>query len=482
MNPELEAAIAAIRAQGGTDADVEAYVRSLGGREQGRAPMSPQRQAVGKAIREDVNRRERTPILNDTEESAIRIAHFADALGFGLPGLAIDAMSPGPFREDREQRRETYNRIPTSQRLGFGLLGALGTPVSAVKAVKAGAKPLARVGNAMLDAGIQAGAQGTIEGFDEVSREGVRRALGRGATEGTIGALTAGAFEGARGVARGGGLLGRVARAEPLDRQIFRMDDARSAASEVNYGRVRQEAAAAGGTTPEVRALLADPDIKNYADIVRNSVEFRDADDAVVLLEAYKRMSTAQRRAAKTTEGTPQYLADLEQKVRDIGIMKGRILSAMDEPGQLPSLRTAVREHAKASGEIDAVEDVSDAILRIVGDRSVRGKKLLLDSPEALRRRIADMTPGEARAALGAVLGRSREMFHLTSNPLTAFNMVPATVRGVRLPGQIGEFVTLLERRAGTPAPQSLLGRLGGPPQRPSSLMGRAAASATVTP
>ena len=450
--------------------------------EQTREPLSPRRQEALAAITEDINRRERTPVLSDTEESAVRIAHFADALGFGLPGLAIDAMSPGPFREDREQRREAYTRIPVSQRLGFGLLGALGTPGSAVKALGVGAKPLARAGNAMLNAGIQAGAQGTIEGFDEVSREGVQRALGRGLSEGTVGALTAGAFEGARGLVRGGGLLRRVAKAEPLDQQIFKMDDARSAASDVNYGRVRQEAAAAGGTTPEVRALLADPDIKDYADIVRNSVEFRNADDSVVLLEAYKRMSAAQRRAAKTTEGTPKFLADIEQKIRDIGILKGRILGAMDEPGQLPSLRTAVREHAKASGEIEAVEDVSDAILRIVGDRSVRGKKLLLDSPEALRRRIADMTPDEARAALGAVLGRSREMFHLTSNPLTAFNIVPAAVRGVRLPGQVGEFVTLLERRAGTPAPQSLLGRLGGPPQSPSSLLGRAAASATVTP
>lgn len=121
----------------------------------------------------------------------------------------------------------------------------------------------------------------------------------------------------------------------------------------------------------------------------------------------------------------------------------------IDVPAAMPTFPTANTVHAKYRAQMEAFENTADAIQRIMSKRSQKGEKILLDSPEALRRGIEKMTPAEALAAYQAVLGRGREAFKLSANPLTGFGVPGATIRTGILPSQINPYLRLLEKQAG---------------------------------
>tara|TARA_R110000868_G_scaffold144129_1_gene362867 strand:- start:550 stop:1344 length:795 start_codon:yes stop_codon:yes gene_type:complete len=239
------------------------------------------------------------------------------------------------------------------------------------------------------------------------------------------------------------------------------MDDAMRAADDALYGATNAEARALG-SSPEIRDVLESQTVKPFADRIRASETHAGANDAEVLLEAYKGMSAAQRRAGRSIEGTADYLHEIELRNSDIGMAKGRMRDAISTPDAagvvpIPSAGKAIDAHRTAAGEYDAFMNTSDAVRRILENTATSGKKLLLNSPEALRREIANMTPGEARAALDATLGRAREAVRFSANPMGNFGIVPSIARATRAPFQIDEFVRLLEKRAGIPHQKGLL-------------------------
>jgi hypothetical protein len=118
-------------------------------------------------------------------------------------------------------------------------------------------------------------------------------------------------------------------------------------------------------------------------------------------------------------------------------------------PGALPTFRRAVETHRIAAGENEAFLKTSDAVRRILEGNSVRGKKLTIESPEALRRAIDQMTPAQASRALQATLGRGREVARLTANPVGKFGIVSSVARSLHAPFQINEFVLALQKKAG---------------------------------
>lgn len=372
-----------------------------------------------------------------------------DMATFGLSGLADDALSTllgdRSFAANRQARRMAREGLPTPDRVVSTVGGALLNPVGAIVKAPVGAGLMARGLAFGSDAALQGGVTGAVQNLEDVSPEGLQEA-------GRAGLLSAGTAvpmaAGMRGVVagvRGANTLRNVVRSQPLDKVRHEMQDELAAMDAANFGRVRGEAV--GPATKEVSDVLNTQTIAPFAQMVRNSEEFAGANENVILLEAYKRMSEAQRKSSKAQEGTAELLAGIAQKGRDIGLAKGRMLAAADP--SIPSLRPANAAHATMRGEIEAFENTADAIQRIINKRAQKGEKILFDSPEALRRGIAQMTPQEAKTAYQAVLGRTREVMKLSANPLTGFGVPGAVIRTTIAPHQINPYLRLLEKQAG---------------------------------
>lgn len=367
-----------------------------------------------------------------------------------------------PAREAMNDQRDavdrTYARSPAAA-LALQVVPGMALPAGPLK-VAARAPGLLNTASRVAARGVNAGVTGGLFGASAADVRGA--GLPEGATSGAGAGVAVDAGLGLLGtVGRAGQTVRRVAFARPLDEAAFAMNDAMRAADAALYGATNAEARALG-TTPEIRAVLESQTVKPFADRIRASETFSGLNDAEVLLEAYKGMSAAQRRAGKSIEGTADFLHDIELRNADIGKAKRRMLDAVsipDEAGNipLPSALPAIRTHRRAAGEYDAFMNTSDDIRRILENVSTPGKKLLLNSPEALRREIAQMTPSQARAALDATLGRAREAVRFTANPVGQFGIVASTARAARAPFQIDEFVRLLEQRAGIPHPRGLL-------------------------
>lgn len=460
---EIAKAIAAIRAQGGDEAAVQRYLASIGATEVKQDPATAALQDVNAA-----SHRERTARVRAAQNAADRALgpmdqlgalanSFTDAATFGGAGLLTDmadaALTGRTFSANRQARKMARESLTGGERVGATLAGALANPVGTLVKAPAGAGLLGRTRAGLLDAAAQGGLTGAVENLNSADREGIATAVRGGLLGASTGAATAGVVGGAQGLASGANTLRRVARATNPDVRAFELRDAIAKADAALYGAAGREARNVG-TTQEIRSVLASQTVKPFADMVRRSESHGMATDAETLLETYKLMSAAQRKAAKSIEGTPEFLADLELRNRDIGVAKGRMLDAADAPSgnlppPMPSMRPAVQAHAKAEGEYAAFRDTYDAVRRVLGDKAVAGKKLTLDSPEALRRAIRDMTPEEASLALEATLGATRGTARLSSNPITLFGVIPAAFRMAHAPSQVNPFIALLEKQAG---------------------------------
>ena len=305
---------------------------------------------------------------------------------------------------------------------------------------------------AVKNVGLLGGVAGAGYADGDLKDRAIGAAVGAGTGLGVAGLLHAPAVAGA--VARKAkdavSAATRVIRAKPLGKTAFELNDAMRAADDALYGAVAQEAGGAG-TSPAIQAVLTSKTVKPFADAVRSSETFAAANDATVLTEAYKLMSGAARKTGKQIEGTAEFLAEAELKRSDIGKAKGRMMAAATPT--LPTFPQAVETHRVAAQNYDVFTKTADAIRRVLEGTSIKGKKLLLDSPEALARNIERMTPSQAEQALSAVLGRAREVVRLTSNPVGKFGIVSSTAHAIRAPFQIAPYVELLERQMGKRKP-----------------------------
>lgn len=488
MNPELEKAIAAIRAQGGTDADVEAYVKSIGGVEASATPAPP-----GKTLPEQV-KASRTK----ADDIGAIAQTWSDASTFGASGLLDDLISSmslkdiAPFlasqgknwspdmalrfRRNRDFRKASREELSGYDRTLATIGGALSNPVGAVyrtatpllgggKAVQAAATT-ARVRPGVIKTGLlgarEGATQGALTGFGENigTSEGALPATVGGAVGGAIGgAVVPAAFR----LGEKANNLRKIFTATPLGKVSQEMADRMAIVDEVMYGEVRKEAGKIG-TSPAIREVLESQTIKPFADLIRKKEATAGLNDAETLIEAYKQMSRAQRRAGKATEGTVEHLAEKELDVASIKKAKGRLLDAAERveeedllgevpmsllhPAGAPGLRTAVREHAESSARMDAYNEVGDAVRDVLYGKSSKMAKQNLTSPEALEKAIKQMNPEQASDALKAVYGRGKEVVRLTANPIGDYGIRPSIVHALRAPGQVERFVRLLEEQA----------------------------------
>ena len=138
-------------------------------RENPNRPKSANMRAVGAAIREDVNRRERQPV-GVLENLANLSEMVSDASTFGLSGLALDTFNSRlamgddasweRFRARRDARQVNREAMQGSDQLGAGIAGGLMNPSSAfLGPARAGAGALRIMGKGLLEGALQGGAQ-----------------------------------------------------------------------------------------------------------------------------------------------------------------------------------------------------------------------------------------------------------------------------------------------------------------------------------
>jgi len=451
MNPEIAKAIAAIRAQGGDDADVEAYLRSVGAQEVDPATaaiqdMNKKAELSARASEREAKSAEEKK-LTGADRLGANLQRATDMATFGVSGLLDDLLSPGSFAANRQARRMAQEGLPTMDRVVSTLTGAVANPVGAVIRTPATAGLLGRMGRTSADAALQGGAQGAVENLDELSAEGLKRA-GQGGLMGAAGgAAGVQALRGTMALARGANTMRRVAQAKPIDVRLAEMRDAMEGADNLLFGQAKQEAQAIG-TTPEIRKVLASQTVQPYAQRVRNSEQFAGASDAEVFLEAYKGMSAAERAKLSQMANTADLIHSAQLEAGAVQSAKARMRTAVEN--DIPAFGPANAAHRANREQMTAFTDVADAVQRIVRKSAQKGEeKITYESPEALRRGIAKMTPAQAEVALEGLLGRTREVWKLSANPLMGFGVPGAAIRTAMAPAQLNPYIRLLEKQAG---------------------------------
>lgn len=390
-----------------------------------------------------------------------------DAASFGLSGLAADALASAlpwepSFKDLRSARRERRESVPASVRVPIELAGAVATPVpgagllnlgkgyslggSLIKQAPQTAKLSARAGRAAADAAIQSGVTGAAESLDEFSGEGLKKAAGTGLLSAFMGAgLAGGLGSGTEMAVRGAKRVGLMKR---LDKAAFKIVDDLADLDKANYG------AASVNMVPTpamLRVLRKDRVVAPLVRDIRAEAKYQGKaiDHPEVLMAAYRRLSSQQRRVQATLEraksGDVGYDPKLsEGLLENIKTAKQRLF---DVAG--PDFQNAVNVHRAKSGELDALKEGADVGLAAARNKSVPGAKLTTMSREAYLRSIPKMTNAEAEAALAGILGRFPEQASFTSSPLGLFGLVTSAVRAPLTTYRTMPIIRALEAKLG---------------------------------
>lgn len=432
----------------------------------------------GKVTRADIDEY----LASEREEPATEIdpvgalAQTAtDAATLGLAGLAEDTFTakgnPETFRQTRDLRKANKRALgemlamplgPSGIMVRPGTLAQLGGSIlNPIQRLIGPASKVAGWGSRVLrsapvNAAAEAGAQAVGENVgtsDDPS--GLKTAVKRA----PLAAAGAAILKAPAAVAKIGS---RVTRGERPDRGVFKLDDEQAKLDEIQYGAAEGEAV----TTPQITAALQSRFVAPHVKRLKDSGLYDDASDATLLMEAYKHMSGAQRRALKTTEGSADFFANLELELRKIGKGKDELIAASKaiDPATgkagIPSLEKAIEGHRTLAGRIERFEEADEMAERLISGRAIKGGKLRTQSEEAYLRKVEKMTPDEAADALDAMMGRLRETPKFTRNLLggfgTAGSIVGAPLGYARLRGVL----SALEAKAGGMADSPLARRL----------------------
>lgn len=228
------------------------------------------------------------------------------------------------------------------------------------------------------------------------------------------------------------GLRGLASKS--LGQQALARRTAMQGADRANYGlAVLQGRNATPNEQLPIKVLLDSPKIKPFADAVRSTEEFHDADLPTVAREAIKLMSERQGTLGQRIVNANDFKAGTSLDAADIGALKKQLVEASTP--SMPALPGAMAEHAKQAGERDAMREGADVARRVVRQSSVAGKKLETKSPEAFRQALAGYTPEQGAAAAEGITGRLRESFKPSANPFTLFGAGPYAAAAARTTG-----------------------------------------------
>lgn len=330
---------------------------------------------------------------------------------------------PGEYSKARSEIRDAEDANPASgaNRVIGGTVAALATP-----------------GSAMLSGARYGAAKGLLQSDAEVDApERIRDAtvdLAVGGAAGKAGDLF-------------GKLLGKWFTPS-LGKQAARHKAGIRAIDDPAFEAAAREGTAAGGTSPEIQKVLAEPDIAPFAEIVRKSRTHAGADDATVLREVRKLMSEQAGKLENRMFSANDFKAGTSLEASDTGLAKDALLDAADTI--MPSLRPAVEKSAVLRGARDAMRDGADIAESLLSNRRITGKKLETKSVEAFLESVKKMSPQDAAAAKEGVLGRLKEFSSATANPLKLFG-APSAVMKIQ---KLTDLLNALDRQAGATMPR----------------------------
>lgn len=205
------------------------------------------------------------------------------------------------------------------------------------------------------------------------------------------------------------------------------------AADAKNYGAAAAEGNAAPPQIPAIRHILENPHVKPYAHLIRQSAEFAEANDATVLTETYKLLSN-QQKGLRQRLSENGFDAGMALENRNIELAKRQMLKVSDRV--MPGFRKAVTEHAKLEGEQAAIATGADASRRVIGV-APSGKRLATQSSEAFAKKIRDMRPEERRQAVAAFLGQLKDRIGFQPNAVS----IGGLLTSIKRPAQASKFL-----------------------------------------
>lgn len=394
---------------------------------------------------------------------------------FGVEGLVEDALLKGGFQENRDLRKANIaaanERLPIPYVLPGGQAGTVGAAtlakiagalVNPLNALRGGAflGPVAEK-TGLLGAAAKMGTEGAVQSGLQATGEaagtsGDPTGLLHGIPASAVGSVIPAGIGAATRIP---GLVSVVVRAmSPKTLNLgeraeqIRENIANTSGPLFNAARAQADAV---GTTPAIDAILKSQTIAPFAAQEFSAEANAGLPPARILLETYKGMSGAAKRAGKQIEGTPEYLHNIEKQVQNIGAAKQRVLDVTDQ--SIPAFRKANATHRALKSEQAAFQRGADMTERILLGKDVPAKKLLLNSPTAWERDIAGYTPREAGRGLQGLLGRLKEVPKLTNNPVGRFGIVSSVAKAILAPSRLRYYAELLESRARGLPPRSPL-------------------------
>lgn len=194
-----------------------------------------------------------------------------------------------------------------------------------------------------------------------------------------------------------------------------------------------------------VRAALNHRHVRPFVDRIKDSAEWQNGpqDDATLLMNAYKHMSSAQRTVAGQIERGDDYLAMPEMTADNLAEAKKVVMEGARSVS--PSFPDAVVLHATTAGEIDATKAGYDATRRMLGNANPAAKNVQQKSNEAFLASIPEMTPMEADLAANGVAAQVPMTMGFRANRTSGVGVIPSLSHAYRA----GKFLRPLDVQAG---------------------------------
>lgn len=291
-----------------------------------------------------------------------------------------------------------------------------------------------------------------------------------GSTWGRIPRALAGAGAGAvtgRLLEAGGNALRAKLAGTPTD-VVHGLKEQRTLAGSLNYPRAAAEGqrffadlgdeealrqAVSGGAdhapVPALTKLLDAPGIKPYADAVRASPRFANADDSVIGSEAFKLMSEAQGKKLTLQGNAGEFKAATDFALQDLRAAKQQLGNAIGEIE--PSFPGANTTHRIISGDIKAARDANRMLSKAAPPTGNALDNPAKDPRAWLRDVVPEYSPSEAEAAQQSALGTINDIGQgMSHNPLTAFGSFG------RVPRSRAALIRGLDAKVGTTSPQTI--------------------------
>lgn len=414
MNDEIRAFAESMRQQGASAQEIERYIQGAVERQKSEIAPPP-------AIQADAAK-DASAVVQNPQEGRETTGDFQKLRDLGL-GLATTAPQAIPGVEAAQAGiRSVARGQPYAEALSD--MRAKTDPIPAPLKLAVQAPAIAATAALPLSPALSGAALG---GLSQLLNADPSQSFGDRAFRTALGAGTGAALGKTLDIA---GTLGRAWKpgAPSSGAVIQDIEKSMKAGDARNYGMVAKEAAQSPQQVAGIRRILDSNTVKGFADDVRASDKFANADDATVLGEVYSSMGAAERSLKKAL--AREYNPDTARKLADIVKAKRNLLSEADKV--TPSLRPAVVAHAIKEGQIKAVGTGVNAAKRAFG-ATPGGDQLRNQSVEKYAERIAKMSPEDRAKAVSAALAETRQRTGFQPNAVSLGGLLTSIQRPMKM-------------------------------------------------